>query len=76
MHSKCLLKKYLKKLKDYDSSHPKLDELKFVNDLCERYGVGRNAIIQRIQDVRKINRYLKENVAKSNPIEEEKVKRK
>ena len=26
-----------KEIKRYDSSHPRLDELKFVNDLCERY---------------------------------------
>lgn len=49
-----------KEIKRYDSSYPRLDELKFVNDLCKRYNVERRTIVKRIQNVRRVNRYLKE----------------
>ena len=49
----------LKEISRYDSSSPKLDELKFVNSLCERYNVGRKDIVKRIKNVRTVNRYLK-----------------
>lgn len=65
-----------KEIKRYDSSIPKLDELKFVNELCKRYNVDRKAIIKRIQNVRRINRYLKEKNVMLKQTSEEKGKRK
>jgi len=63
-----------KEIKRYDSSRPKLDEIKFVNELCKKYDVDRKTIIQRIQNVRRISRYLKEKNMSLNT--DEKVKRK
>lgn len=40
----------------YDSSNPKLDEIKFISELSKRYNVDRKAIIERIRDVRMINK--------------------
>ena len=45
-----------KKLKEYDESRPKMDEIKFVNDCCREYGQPRDAVIRRIQEVRRIRR--------------------
>ena len=36
----------------YDQSKPKMDELKFVNDICIKYGQERTTVIRRIQEVR------------------------
>lgn len=36
----------------YDQSKPKMDELKFVNDICLKYGQERTTVIRRIQEVR------------------------
>ena len=63
-----------KEIKRYDSSSPKLDAVKFVDELCKRYNVDRETVVKRIQNVRRINRYLKENNMSSNI--DEKVKRK
>lgn len=65
-----------KEIKRYDSSSPRLDELKFVNDLCKRYNVDRRTIVKRIQNVRTVNRYLKLKKMELNQIEEENSKRK
>ena len=65
-----------KEIKRYDSSSPRLDELKFVNDLCKRYNVDRRTIVKRIQNVRTVNRYLKLKKMELNQTEEENSKRK
>ena len=65
-----------KEIKRYDSSSPRLDELKFVNDLCKRYNVDRRTIVKRIQNVRTVNRYLKLKKMELNQIEEKNSKRK
>ena len=41
-------------IEQYDNSHPKMDELKFVSDLCKRYSARRIDVIDRIQHVRRI----------------------
>jgi len=46
-------------IEKYDNSKPKLDEIAFIKELCTRYNVDRKAIIERIQNVRKINRQKK-----------------
>ena len=46
-----------KEVDRYDSSSPKLDELKFVDDLSKKYNVEIFMIIRRIKDVRKINQF-------------------
>ena len=65
-----------KEIKRYDSSSPRLDELKFVNDLCKRYNVDRRTIVKRIQNVRTVNRYLKLKKMELNQVKEENSKRK
>lgn len=45
-----------KEIERYDNSDSRLDEVRFVNELCKRYNVDRKAIIERIQNVRMINR--------------------
>lgn len=65
-HGNCLnyiLEAYLmpfdeieKEIERYDNSRPRLDELLFIKELCDRYNVDRKAIIERIQNVRMINR--------------------
>ena len=45
-------------LEEYDSSHPKMDAVKFVNELAKKYDVKRNDVILRIQYVRRINRVM------------------
>ena len=44
----------------YDNSSPKLDELKFVFDLMNKYNVDRTTIIARIRQIRRINKYIKD----------------
>lgn len=63
-----------KEIKRYDSSHPKLDEIRFVNELCKKYDVDRKTVVKRIQNVRRINRYIREKNMGLNA--DEKVKRK
>lgn len=65
-HGNCLnyiLEAYLmpfdeinKEIERYDNSRPRLDALLFIKELCDRYNVDRKAIIERIQNVRMINR--------------------
>lgn len=43
----------------YDSSHPKLNEIKFVEELASTYNVDKNKIINRIKAVRNINKLIK-----------------
>jgi len=43
----------------YDSSSPKLDELKFIKNLKEKYSQSRKNVIKRIRQVRKIMNYEK-----------------
>lgn len=45
-----------KEIDRYDNSRPRLDAVLFVKELCVRYNVDRKAIIERIQNVRMINR--------------------
>lgn len=45
-----------KEIDRYDNSRPRLDAVLFVKELCVRYNVDRKAIIERIQDVRRMNR--------------------
>lgn len=44
----------------YDNSSPKLDELKFVANLMDKYSVDRATIITRIRQIRRINKYIKD----------------
>lgn len=45
-----------KEIERYDNSKPRLDAVLFVKELCVRYNVDRKAIIERIQNVRMMNR--------------------
>lgn len=45
-----------KEIERYDNSKPRLDEILFIKELCVRYNVDRKAIIERIQNVRSMNR--------------------
>ena len=45
-----------KEIERYDNSKPRLDELLFIKELCKRYNVDRKAIIERIQNIRCMNR--------------------
>ena len=45
-----------KEIDRYDNSRPRLDAVLFVKELCVRYNVDRKAIIERIQNVRMMNR--------------------
>ena len=46
-------------LNKYDTSTPKMDEVKFIEDLQNYYNVSKNIIINRIKNVRKINKVKK-----------------
>lgn len=43
----------------YDSSHPKLDEIKFISILKTRYKESQENVIKRIRQVRRIMEYEK-----------------
>jgi hypothetical protein len=45
-------------IQEYDTFKPKMDELKFVKALVDKYGVERGDVILRIQYVRRINKEL------------------
>jgi len=45
-------------LNKYDNSSPKMDEIKFIDDLSKNYNVNRNVIKTRIKQVRKINKVI------------------
>ena len=47
---------------EYDSSTPKMDELKFVQDLANKYNVRRSDVILRIQYVRRMKKTVDQNV--------------
>lgn len=47
-------------INQYDESSPKLDELKFVKKLSEKYQVTNYDVILRIQYVRRINKNRKD----------------
>ena len=55
-----------RKLKMYDDSLPKMDELRFVKDLCEEYQVERNVLIERIHQVRKLDLLVEKSKEKKN----------
>lgn len=44
---------------DYENSTSKADELVFIQNLCERYGQERKLVLQRIRDVKRIDKYRK-----------------
>ncbi len=44
------------RIRAYDESRPKMDEIKFVNDLSREFGQSRSAVIRRIQEIRRIKR--------------------
>jgi hypothetical protein len=46
-------------IQEYDASSPKIDELKLVRDLADKYGVERGDVVLRIQYVRRINKETK-----------------
>ena len=46
-------------IREYDASEHKMDELKFVRDLADKYGVERGDVILRIQYVRRINKAMR-----------------
>ena len=48
------LKEMLKVINDYDASKVKPDEIKLINDLAKKYGVTKEDIIKRVQDVRRV----------------------
>lgn len=47
------------RLKIYDSSFPKVDELEFVNNIMIDYGVSRKEAIKMVRYVRKLNKGVK-----------------
>lgn len=64
-----------KELEIYDASRPRLDEVKFVDNLGKRYNVDRETIVQRIQNVRAVNRYLILKKITLNQDEKTKIKK-
>ena len=51
-----------KAIREYDESSPKMDELKFVKELAEKYNVKKGQVITRIQHVRRINNELRKHL--------------
>ena len=49
-------------IREYDESSPKMDELKFVKELAEKYNVKKGQVITRIQHVRRINNELRRHL--------------
>lgn len=43
-------------IQNYNDSSPKADELVFIHDLCKRYGQGRESVLRRIREVKRIDR--------------------
>ena len=43
-------------IRQYENTYPKMDELKFVCELCERYGKEKRTVLRRIREVKRINR--------------------
>ena len=50
----------------YDNSHPKMDELRFVNTLSRKYNVDIDTIISRIKEIRQIIKFEKKINNESN----------
>ncbi len=46
--------KFSEKIKEYDKSSPKMDEIKFVDDLSKTFQQPHNVVIRRIQEVRSL----------------------
>ena len=44
-------------IKAYDNSRPKMDAVKFADDLADKYGVERDWVVKRIQHVRMMNKF-------------------
>lgn len=51
----------------YDSSHPKMDELVFINDLKEEFCMPSSDILRRIRQVRRLLTYLAKNLGLEMP---------
>lgn len=47
----------LRVLNEYDNSHPKMDEVKLINDLSIKYQVNREIILKRIREVRILQKF-------------------
>ena len=45
----------------YDNSRPRIDELKFVSDLCAKYNTDSKTLTKRVREVRRINRFKNTN---------------
>lgn len=44
-----------KRIKEYDESSPKMDEMKFVSDMAKKYRRSSKSVIRRIQEVRSLS---------------------
>lgn len=47
-------------IQSYNESFPKADELVFIHDLCKQYGQGRESVLRRIREVKRIDRSMAE----------------
>lgn len=47
------------RLKKYDTTRPRMDELKFVQDIGNDYNLNRKETVELIQAVRRLNRNKK-----------------
>lgn len=55
------LKELAEFIEIYDTSRPRVDELKFVDDLCQKYHTDKKTLTARIREVRRINKFRKES---------------
>lgn len=46
-----------KAIQDCSNSTSKVDELAFIQDLCERYAQSRKSVLRRIREVKRIDKY-------------------
>ena len=44
-------------IKEYDNAKPKMDAVKFVDSLAEKYGIDRDLVVKRIQHVRMLIKF-------------------
>ena len=44
-------------IQNYSNSTSKVDELVFIQDLCERYDQSRKSVLRRIREVKRIDKY-------------------
>lgn len=44
------------RIRIYDESNPKMDAVKFIDELCKEYGQPRSVVVRRIQEIRRIRR--------------------